>query len=247
MPIHSRLQHEDAEGVHQFLLHCHHVTTEARFLVNSLPNVEIPAARRSASLLQAALAALSILDDPWINQEDLAFAISGAQSSLRSLNEFLASEGTPGGSVRRLYIGHVGRPSYDIDLDAAQELHDLGHSWENVGKALGVARRTILNHMKQARRLTTRPPFTEVSDNDLDDLVSAIIAEHPFIGGTIVHGHLEAAGIHVPRQRITASLQRVDSIGVLIRLVAISEHGILVDTYTLFTDGQALSNAVSTV
>lgn len=82
---------------------------------------------------------------------------------------------------------------------------------------MGVARRTILNRMKEAGRLQSRPAFTEINDDELDELVSAIIAEHPFIGGTIVHGHLEAAGIHVPRQRITTSSQRVDSVGVLIR------------------------------
>lgn len=108
MPIQSRLQHEDAEGVHQFLLHCHHVATEARFLVNSLPNVEIPAARRSAALLQAALAALGVLDDPWITKDDLAYAIEDVQVSLRALKEFLSSQEFPGGSVCHLYTGHVG-------------------------------------------------------------------------------------------------------------------------------------------
>ena len=51
----------------------------------------------------------------------------------------------------------------------------------------------------------------------LDEIVAEIGRQHPFIGSTIMQGHLEARGIHISRTRVQQSLRRVDAIGVLVR------------------------------
>jgi hypothetical protein len=66
---------------------------------------------------------------------------------------------------------------------------------------------------------TSQREFTEISDEDLDELVAEILLKHPFVGSAIVHGHLEAQQVHVPRLRVQESLRRVDAIGVLVRLL----------------------------
>lgn len=43
-----------------------------------------------------------------------------------------------------------GRPKYILDLEAACSLHELGISWRDVAKTLGVARQTIYNHLHEA-------------------------------------------------------------------------------------------------
>lgn len=195
------------------------VTREARLIRDSLPNVDIPAARRSVTLLQAITTALDSLDDPWLDPEDIRSAQQEVLESLIPLEQFLSTN--PGGqsTARRrfLYSGNPGRPPLDIDLDTAQELHDLGNSWDNVAQALGTVRSVLMDHMKKAGRLSERPAFTDITDDELDEVVAEIILEHPFIGGAIVHGHLESQGIHVPRRRVTECLQRIDSVGVLVR------------------------------
>ncbi|KAG9041375.1 hypothetical protein FS837_012361, partial [Tulasnella sp. UAMH 9824] len=50
------------------------VTTDARLLKDSLPNVDIPAAKHSINLLQAITTALDSLDNPWLEPEDIRSA-----------------------------------------------------------------------------------------------------------------------------------------------------------------------------
>lgn len=155
MPIQSQIQNEDMEGINQFLRHCQMVTREARLIRDSLPNVDIPAARRSVTLLQAITTALDSLDSPWLDPEDIRSAQQEVLENLIPLEQFLSTH--PGGqsTARRrfLYSGNRGRPPLDIDLDAAQEIHDLGNSWDSVAQALGTARSVLMDHMKKIMEL----------------------------------------------------------------------------------------------
>lgn len=104
-----------------------------------------------------------------------------------------------------------------LDVERAVALHDLGSSWKEVADAMGVTRPTLYNHLRKAGRSTARPAYTDISDEDLDEVVSQITLDHPFIGGVIVKGHLEAQDIHISAQRVQECLRRVDAIGVLLR------------------------------
>ncbi|KAG8938563.1 hypothetical protein FRC04_008252 [Tulasnella sp. 424] len=166
MPIQSQIQNEDMEGINQFFRHCQMVTREARLIRDSLPNVDIPAARRSVTLLPAITTALDSLDDPWLDPKDIRSAQQEVLENLIPLEQFLSADSPP----------------HDIDLEAAQELHDLGNSWDSVAQALGTARSVRMDHMKKAGRLSERPAFADITDDELDDVVAEIILEHPFIG-----------------------------------------------------------------
>ncbi|KAG8975760.1 hypothetical protein FRB90_009420 [Tulasnella sp. 427] len=223
MPIQSRIENENVDAINNLLTHCRHVTTEARFLRDSLPNVDLPAARRAVTLLQAITNALETLDNPWLNPEDILSAQQEVLESLIPLEEFINNQAEVNQPRHRrvVYSGNPGRPPLDLDLDHAQELHDLGNSWDSVARALGTVRSVLMDHMKKAGRVSERPAFTEITDDDLNETIAEIILAHPFIGGAIVHGHLESQGVHVPRRRVTESLQRIDSVGVLIRWAGI--------------------------
>ena len=75
----------------------------------------------------------------------------------------------------------------------------------------------MYNHMDRAGFSTDRRSFTEMSDGELDEHVSAISLDHPFAGSAIISGHLEAFGIHLPSERVQDCLRRVDALGVLVR------------------------------
>ncbi|KAJ6550743.1 hypothetical protein B0H10DRAFT_1648708, partial [Mycena sp. CBHHK59/15] len=49
---------------------------------------------------------------------------------------------------------------------------------------------------------------TEMTDEELDELVAEISLAHPFRGSTIISGHLESRGVHVPKKRVQDSLRR---------------------------------------
>ncbi|KAG9041672.1 hypothetical protein FS837_011900 [Tulasnella sp. UAMH 9824] len=219
MPIQSRTENENLDAINEFLRHCQKVTTDARLLKDSLPNVDIPAAKRSVTLLQAITTALDSLDDPWLEPEDIRSAQQEVLENLLPLEQFLSSGPVGQSTARRrfLYSGNAGRPPLDIDLEAALELHRVGNSWDSVARALGTVQSVLMDHLKKAGHLSERPAFTDITDDELDEVVAEIIMEHPFIGGAIVHGHLESREIRVPRRQVTECLQRIDSVGVLVR------------------------------
>jgi len=91
-----------------------------------------------------------------------------------------------------------GRPTYNLDLDECERLHSLGNSWESVTQAMGVSCQTIVNHFRWVGHSTACPAFATLDDDELDELISFISLQHPFIGQQNMLGHLEAQGVHVP-------------------------------------------------
>ena len=119
--------------------------------------------------------------------------------------------------VTQVRTGRRGRPRYVIDLDNAVQLHNNGSSWESVADALGVSERLLFYRLEKAGIQTARPSYTDISDDDLDELISAISLNHPLAGGYIVQGHLKERNVNVPIRRVQESLKRVDEVAVLFR------------------------------
>ncbi|CAL9708877.1 unnamed protein product [Knipowitschia caucasica] len=68
-------------------------------------------------------------------------------------------------------------------------------------------------------RLAARQRYSDISDEALDDAVKLAKSEMPTAGYRMVKGRLMSQGICVQWRRITASMHRVDSIGILSRLM----------------------------
>lgn len=194
------------------------IATEANFIISSLPNAESPAVERIVHQLDAIRDILLHLEDPASTPEEIGALVHYVESLLHPLEQFLASPPPPANAfVPRQPSTSRGRPAYILDLDRATELHRLGISWGEIAKAMGVTRQTLYNHMATAGLTTSRPPHSELSDEELDALITDISQAHPFSGCAIIQGHLESRGIHVARVRVQESLRRVDAIGVLVR------------------------------
>lgn len=56
--------------------------------------------------------------------------------------------------------------------------------------------------------------YTNISDQEVDRIVSDIKLEHPKDGEVLIAGHLQHHGIVIPRAKLRASIHRVDSDGV---------------------------------
>ena len=207
--------------IDQFYVEAHNICTEAVFIINSLPNAEILAVERILHQLDAIRDILLHLEDPFTLPSEQDELLDHLDSLIMPLEEFLAHPPPPANAnVPRESTGRRGRPSYTLDLGRVQELHNLGLSWQDIASTYGVSRKTLYNHLRGAGLSTSKPEYADVSDEDLDDIVSEISRAHPLCGSTIIHGHLEARGIHVPLQRVQQSLRRVDAVGVLIRCVS---------------------------
>lgn len=192
---------DGSDSIDSFLYQADKLTREARFIVDSLPNAEVFAVERAVRQLRAIHLVLINLDDEWLSPEDIEPLILSVTMTIAPLQHFLDSPHPPRNiGTTTLPSTSSGRPKYDLDMKEASRLHLLGNSWESVAEAMGVTRKTIYNHLAMAG-------------------MSEISLKHPFAGSSIILGHLEGEGIHLPAERIQESVRRVDAMGVLIRCV----------------------------
>jgi hypothetical protein len=95
----------------------------------------------------------------------------------------------------------------------------MGNSWDNIAQVLGVTRSTLYRHLDFAGLSTSRPEYDNITNEELDNAVAAISLKHPYLGQNLIRAHLASAGILVHIQRVQASLQQVDAVGVLMRYI----------------------------
>ena len=82
--------------------------------------------------------------------------------------------------------------------------------------SLGCSERTVYRKLHSAG-LSLRRAYSNISDAELDVIVSEINHEYPRHGYRHVEGHLQHRGIRVPRRRIRENLARVDPEGIVLR------------------------------
>ncbi|KAF7326242.1 Integrase catalytic domain-containing protein [Mycena kentingensis (nom. inval.)] len=204
--------------IESFLAEADRISMDATFIVNSLPNADMPAVERSVHTLGALQKILMTIEDEDISERVRNEMLSAVQQLLQPLEEFLYNPPPPvRTAIQTEHTGRRGRPRYQLDLPRIHQLHDLGASYDDIAKAMGVGRATIYNHFAEAGVPTARLAYTEIEDEKLDELVAEISLNHPFVGSKIIGGHLEGRGIHLPLRRVQDSLRRVDEIGVLVR------------------------------
>lgn len=220
-------------GVHRFLVNSYQITREARFVVMSIPNADRTAVERFIRQLESIRRILVNLDDRYLTQDDIAEMITQVNNLLDPLEEFIDNPPPhPASYLPRNYTGRPGRPAYILDIPRAICLHNLGASWVRVAHAMGVARQTLYSHLQELGFSTARPVFTEITDDDLDEIVAEISLEHPFDGSGIMRGHLKSRGINLSILRVQESLKRVDPLGVLSRYGSLDLFGFVLE-YTL--------------
>ena len=103
-----------------------------------------------------------------------------------------------------------GRPFIHIDIDRVEMLRQVGYTWQEVADAVGVSRSTLWRRLSEQN--VTLESYTDISDNDLDDVVKSIQHNFPNAGLVMVQGHLQSRGIRVQRARVRQSVARNDPI-----------------------------------
>lgn len=209
---------EENDSLEHFFEYAQRAINNAQFVVDALPNAELFSVEHSIRVLAILKEILETLDDPWLEESDIELMYACIQGVEAPLLDFQAAPCPPSntGTKKTPSLG-PGRPSYSLDLDRAILLHNLGNSWKGVADALGVGRSTLYRHLEQANLSPSRPQYSTISDDELDEVVAAISLQHPFSGISIMRGHLSAIGIDVSASRVQSSLRRVDPIGVLTR------------------------------
>lgn len=108
--------------------------------------------------------------------------------------------------------GKRGRPRKFISEAFLKEAFKPGRniSVSKLASSLPVHRNTVKNYM--LRYKIKRQPFSNISNSDLDAIVRMYKDKRPNTGIRYLCGYLFQQGVRVQRERITASLSRVDDV-----------------------------------
>lgn len=191
-----------------------------RFFLSSIPNVDRDLGTGLARQLSSSRDLLTDLRDyTLLSKSELQQCVALVDEVLRPLQDYLFSSNqqTHIPHTPKNYTGNKGRPSCKLDLERIIQLHDMGNTWSDIARVMGVTRRTIYNHLEAAGMSRDRIAYSDISDEDLDQHVATINSNHPLSGSIIVRGHLLALGLRIQLQRVRDSLRRVDEEGVLLR------------------------------
>uniref|UniRef100_A0A667Y9I1 Integrase catalytic domain-containing protein n=1 Tax=Myripristis murdjan TaxID=586833 RepID=A0A667Y9I1_9TELE len=99
-----------------------------------------------------------------------------------------------------------------ISKEDIEALLVLGITLTEVASVLGISRPTLYKLMRAYSIRHTK--FSDISDQELDETIRDIKAEHPHVGEVMLNGHLRARNIMVQRHRLRDSVKRVDNTGV---------------------------------
>ena len=112
-------------------------------------------------------------------------------------------------------FGYVGRPRLSVNIDAVEFLRNCGYTWDQVSKALQVSRTTLWRRLREAGIEIKK--YTEISDDELDTMVSQLQRENPNCGQQMMCGYLRDRGINIRRYRLRSSIIRTDPVRRLAR------------------------------
>ncbi len=104
-----------------------------------------------------------------------------------------------------------------MDVEKATATRRSGLSWVRIAVALGLSRKALSYWRKKSGFVD--PLFDIPTDDDLDTVVSEIMAEGGMSGYAMVTGALVNLGVRVSRKRLRDSVNRVDEDGSLRRSI----------------------------
>ena len=112
--------------------------------------------------------------------------------------------------------GRPGRPRKTVNLDLLQNAMDPQRRIPKtvLSNTLGIHRHTLRTRLQENN---IESGYTNISDAELDEIVAKIRAEKPGTGRAYLDGYLRTKGLCIQRQRLEASVRRVDTVGNALR------------------------------
>ena len=191
------------------------------YLVSKLYRLVQSMSTSTDEVLEAMAISLSIFEDFQLSSVMLPGA--GPERSLRAaVHVWGVCSGRYEAQVLDI-DDRVGRPRLDIPKEQLEYLLAIGFSGPQISNAIGASLSTIRRRMTQYG-LTVGSLYSDVSDQELDSIVSRIKILFPNCGFRMMQGHLLTQGHRVSQARVRESLQRIDPDGVAIRWSATIER-----------------------
>lgn len=119
------------------------------------------------------------------------------------------------------YSWDVGRPRLDVRIEDILLLRRLNYSWTKVARMLNISCHIL--YRLQENGINTSS-FTNISESELDQLLSDVKAEHPNTGEVMLQGHLLHLGIKVPRAKLRSAIHHIDHANTICRRSHVINH-----------------------
>ena len=94
-----------------------------------------------------------------------------------------------------LHTGLAGRPKILLNIDTVELLRSCRYDCGQIADALQISRTTLWQHVKEAGCLIQK--YSEISDDELDSVMSQIQREHPNCGQHLLCGFLKDKDVFV--------------------------------------------------
>lgn len=159
---------------------------------------------------------------PVLGLDDVILAtVREARMALLSSHENSPLDFSSAYKVGVAFSGVPGRPSYVISREHLLFFLDHRFTIPEFVVLLGVPPSTVKRRLRQYG-LSVSASYAVMADEDLDQIVSAIVSDFPNCGYKRMTGFLLARGLRVQQERIRESMRRVDPEGVLLRALQLN-------------------------
>lgn len=115
----------------------------------------------------------------------------------------------------KCYTGKPGRPELVVNIEQVELLRSSDFTWQEVSTVVGVSRTTLWRRLHKLG--IPLESYSDIDDNQLDELIREVQLNNPNIGVSMLQGHLKSSGKRVQRQRIRESVLRVNPMRALVR------------------------------
>lgn len=103
----------------------------------------------------------------------------------------------------------TGRPRLCVDRAQLEFLRSLHFKWEDISCILGASVKTLQWRAKEWVIVT----FTNLTDAQLDEMIRSYLRQFPQAGEAMIRGPLLSLNIHVQREKLRMSIQRLSGPG----------------------------------
>ena len=100
-------------------------------------------------------------------------------------------------------------------MESVLELRSLNYSWTKIASIIDISRSTLYRKLAESGISTN--DYSNLSPNQLDDIIKTIKKAHPTDGEVLMKGHLLSCGIRVKRVDMRESIHRVDHRNTVLR------------------------------
>jgi len=108
--------------------------------------------------------------------------------------------------------GEPGRPSFIVVQEQVEGLRAIGMTWETIARMFGMSSRTLRTKRQEFKDFVDFE-YCDISNYELDEIVSNILQGSPNSGERMLIGALRARKLKVQRWKIRESIIRVDPVG----------------------------------